>query len=429
MPREVYLIGAANAFVADRGGIMGFGSRRVMGLGMPLLSLLTVSQFRAVLAHEFAHYYGGDTSLGPWVYKTQSSMVRIFQNIGSVGQLARVAVLGVMYIVITWILKGYFTAFLRATHFVSRRQEYRADELACLIAGRQNLVDGLQVIHRAAAAWPVYWKGEVSPPLSDGNLVAICDGFTRFVSAPEISAQIAKTLETRLEDEKVKPYDTHPPLRDRISAAQKLADSPVPPDASLDTRPASILLDNCQATELQFVEHSIPELRGTLKYFAWDDVALRVTIPAWQKFVSQYGESLRGVTAASLSDQVSKFREIGSRIRDPKGMLLSPDQRTARAAGLFGAALALRLIDAGWQLQVQPAIFHIRRGDKEFNPFDAVNRLMAGKLSRDAWVARCRELEISEFTLLPEADGTGKSPSLLPAQAELFNLSPIRGGV
>ena len=33
MPSEVYLIGDVNAWVADRGGLMGFGSRRVMGLG------------------------------------------------------------------------------------------------------------------------------------------------------------------------------------------------------------------------------------------------------------------------------------------------------------------------------------------------------------------------------------------------------------
>jgi len=28
---------------------------------------------RAVLAHEFGHYYGGDQA-GPWVYKTQSDV-------------------------------------------------------------------------------------------------------------------------------------------------------------------------------------------------------------------------------------------------------------------------------------------------------------------------------------------------------------------
>jgi hypothetical protein len=39
VPGEVYLIWEPNAFVADRGGVMGFGSRRVMGLGLPLLAL------------------------------------------------------------------------------------------------------------------------------------------------------------------------------------------------------------------------------------------------------------------------------------------------------------------------------------------------------------------------------------------------------
>src|SRR5690242_17671386 len=42
MPHEVYLIPEINAWVAQRGGTIGFGSRRVMALGLPLLSLLTV---------------------------------------------------------------------------------------------------------------------------------------------------------------------------------------------------------------------------------------------------------------------------------------------------------------------------------------------------------------------------------------------------
>jgi hypothetical protein len=51
VPHEVYLTAEVNAWVTDRRGVMGSGSRRVMGLGLPLLSILTVSQFRAVLGH------------------------------------------------------------------------------------------------------------------------------------------------------------------------------------------------------------------------------------------------------------------------------------------------------------------------------------------------------------------------------------------
>jgi heat shock protein HtpX len=40
LPGEVYRIGQVNAFVADRGGILGFGSRPIMAIGLPLLSVL-----------------------------------------------------------------------------------------------------------------------------------------------------------------------------------------------------------------------------------------------------------------------------------------------------------------------------------------------------------------------------------------------------
>jgi heat shock protein HtpX len=409
VPREVYLIGEVNAFVADRGGILGFGSRRIMGLGLPLLSTMTVSQFRAVLAHEFAHYYGGDTSLGPWVYRTKSSIVRVFENIGSVGKIARIAILGLMYMFVATLLKWYFIAFLRIVNIVSRRQEYRADELASIVAGKQNLIDGLRAIHRTAAVWPAYWKQEVAPILGGGSLVAVGDGLNRFMSLPHISEAVAKSLETRLRDEKTQPYDTHPPLRDRIAAVEKLPDSP----ASQDSQPASTLLENAQETEMRFVEKRISDIApGSLAYVMWDDVAQKVTIPDWKQYVAEYAEPLRGVTAASLPDQLGRFREIGSRIRDPKGMLLSPEQRTGRAAGLFASALALALIRKGWDLKVQPGFFVMSHGTQELNPFQAVAQMMKNKLSREAWVSQCEELGLSTLFLLPEESPAQQSLSL-----------------
>ncbi|HKP77249.1 MAG TPA: M48 family metallopeptidase, partial [Longimicrobiaceae bacterium] len=40
MPAEVYAVSDLNAWVMQRGGFMGFGSRRVMGLGLPLMQVL-----------------------------------------------------------------------------------------------------------------------------------------------------------------------------------------------------------------------------------------------------------------------------------------------------------------------------------------------------------------------------------------------------
>jgi len=396
MPREVYLIGEINAWVMDRGGFMGIGSRRVMGLGLPLLSILTVSQFRAVLVHEFAHYYGGDTRLGPWVYKTQTAIVRVFQNIGSVGQLARFAILGMMYMAVSTLMKWYFIVFLRAINLVSRKKEYRADELACLVAGSKPLIEGLRAIHGASPAWPAYWESEITPLVNDGALPGIAEGFARFIAVPRIREQIDAILEKEIREAKSNPYDTHPPLRDRVAAAQMHPGNLW----NEDTRPARTLLDRLDAAELRFLETMNPKLKpGVLESMNWDEVGIRVSIPGWKKYAAEYSAILDGVTADSLPDRIPKLREIGFDIRDPEGMLLSPEQRTQRAAFLFAIGLGLSLIDHGWTLHKQPGVFHFQRGEEQLNPFVIVEQLQSGSLSPQDWVLRCRALGIAQIAL------------------------------
>src|SRR5262245_20582006 len=46
VPTDVYLLNEANPWVAQRGGLMGIGSRRVMGVGLPLFQALSVTEWR-----------------------------------------------------------------------------------------------------------------------------------------------------------------------------------------------------------------------------------------------------------------------------------------------------------------------------------------------------------------------------------------------
>jgi heat shock protein HtpX len=411
MPSEVYLIGDVNAFVADRGGLLGFGSRRIMGLGLPLLSLLTISQFRAVLAHEFAHYYGGDTSLGPWVYKTQGAIVRIFQNIGSVGKLARIAVLGLMYMVVATLMKWYFQVFLRAINLASRQREFRADELACIIAGRQPLIDGLRAIHGASMAWPTYWKTELVPVLNSGALPGISDGFARFVEVPRISEQIQKGIARQIQEAKQNPYDSHPPLRERIGAVQKIPREQLSHTLThQDSQPASTLLNFANDLELRFLEGANPNLKpGSLQCISWEEVGPRVMIPHWRKFVAQHASFLEG-TAESLPALTAKFPQIGDSMPNPPGLLLDPQQRTQRAGHLFAVGLSLALIDLGWRLVTEPGVSCLRLQKQELNPFLSIEQLRAGKLSADEWTARCRALGIADVPLRPPAVVPASSP-------------------
>jgi heat shock protein HtpX len=403
LPREVYLVGQVNAFVADRGGIMGFGSRRVMGIGLPLLSSLTVSEMRAVLAHEFAHYYSGDTRMGPWVYKTQSAMIRAFRNIGSLREFGRIAALQFMNMVATFILKSYFIFFLRVINFVSRNKEYRADELACLVAGAEPLVKGLRKIHGAAMAWGPYWNSEVVPVLNQGCMPAIAEGFSRFLAAPQIELQVTKGIEREIAEGKTEPYDTHPPLRDRITAIEKLEAEPGENDQEL----AMTLLEEPKSAELQFLELMNPKLaKNSLRQVGWDEIGRTVTIPSWKAAVQEYAPMVAGTTAGSLPEVVKKLPQMGSKIRDPRGMLLTPQQRTQRAGELFGMALGLALLESGWELEAQPGSFYLHRGTDRMNAIAAMAELVEGKVSTADWLKKCHELGIRDLAL---DSGTGSA--------------------
>ena len=403
VPREVYLLGQVNAFVADRGGIMGFGSRRVMGIGLPLLSILTVSELRGVLAHEFAHYYSGDTRLGPWVYKTQSAMIRTFENVGKLGSVGRVAAFQMMHLVVTFVLKQYFVLFLRVIHSVSRRQEYRADELAGLVAGAVPLVEGLRKIHGASLAWPVYWNAEVIPVLQQDCVPAVGDGFARFLAAPQIAVQVSHGIEQEILQGKTSPYDTHPPLRDRIAALERLSTSSPVHDSEL----ASSLMNPVESAEIQFLEFLNPKRPvSSLRRVGWDEIADQVTIPSWKSAVNEYASFFQGVTAESLPEIAKKFPEMAASIRDPKGRLFTREQRTQRVGHLFAMALGLSLLERGWKLEAQPGSFYLYRGAEKMDVVSAIDDLVAGNMSRDDWIALCNRLEISQVVLACPSSGS-----------------------
>jgi Zn-dependent protease with chaperone function len=249
IPAEVYLTLDVNAGVLDRGGIMGFGSQRVMVLGLPLIGVITISQTRAALGHEFGHYYTGDTRLLPWVHKTRAAMIRTIQNLGS-DRLARAferfgwAQMALMIAI--GILTTYWKLFMRISQAISRKQEYRADELACCLAGSRALKGALEAMHKAAAAAPSFWHSEMRPAIGAGYRPPLADGFAQFIAAPRISKALAASLEAELKRPAVHPYDTHPPLRDRLTAASAI-DGAGP---SLDDTPAITLLDDVDCLEL-----------------------------------------------------------------------------------------------------------------------------------------------------------------------------------
>ncbi len=372
MPAEVYAIGEMNAWVMDRGGIMGFGTRRVMGLGLPLLQVLNVSQARGVIAHEFGHFYGGDTKLGPWIYRTRSAMIRTLTGLAEHGSLLQKPFI--------W----YGNAFMRITQMISRGQEFTADRMAAGIVGSQAMIDGLRVIHGGGAVFDAYWRNEYVPALDKGYRPPLAQGFAQFLSVPRITDAVNKIVSEELESGETDLYDSHPSLRDRVAALRQ-----VTVNKEQDVKPSISLLRDLEKLETSFlVTLTDPATVEKIQPISWDQVGGKVWIPLWQEHVGTHRNVLQGVRLHGLpeilSDPVSKQQLLsGTSETDEEG-------QNHFLEGLIGAAVALIVAREGWQLSATPGndVVLSREGEDVF-PFIAVRQLLGGDLSADSWGRVC----------------------------------------
>ena len=385
MPREVYLVPDVNAWVAQRGGVLGIGSRRVMGLGLPLMQALSRSQLRAVLAHEFGHYHGGDTALGPLVYKTRATIIRTIQGLGN----------SIVQAPFLW----YGKMFLRLTHSVSRHQEYAADALAARIVGARPLVTGLQQIHSASVAIGPYFSNVVAPALGAGYRPPFANGFARFLRANAISDMLSKMLEAEMASVQSNPYDTHPPLQQRIAALKSIAAG----EPAADDSPAITLLDDVPGLEARLLASMFGEDKTRdLKPVRWEDLGENVHRPNWERLLKQHASALAGLTFASLPELARDVPAFANRLAKAVNQQISAEQAPHLTNVIVGAALAQALLMRGWTLHAEPGDpFTLRRGEEVIDPFKIFPGLASGELSADDWRRQCEWWGIATVSLKP----------------------------
>jgi Zn-dependent protease with chaperone function len=379
-PKDVYLVPDANAFVTQRGGWMGFGGRRVMGLGLPLLQTLSVTEMRAVLAHEFGHFHHGDTALGPWIHATRAAIARTLSSLRQ----------STVRFAFVW----YWKAFLRATHAISRAQEFAADALAARTVGADALTSGLRKVAGVAAAQSAYLQQEVAPVLRAGRRPPLAAGFEQFLCVPRIQASVQALVEAEMREARDDPYDTHPPLSRRIEALSK-AESARP---VVDDRPAIALLNDPASLEAPLIETITGwRVAATRPPIAWSEVGRDVYLPAWRKSGGEVALNLAGMTPSTLPTDAASLAAVGRRFVSAPGDLAA---ETDFGANAIGIALAVLLARVGWTPRCElgePVAFE--RGGDRIEPFDAPRRLAAGELTEDEWRALCRRAGIADVDL------------------------------
>ncbi len=390
MPREVFLVMDVNAWVAQRGGVMGFGSRRVMGLGLPLLATLTIPQMRAVLAHEFGHYHGGDTMLGPWVYKTRAAIGRTLANLEEYS-----SVLSALFLL-------YGKLFLRITHAISRAQEFAADRLAAQIAGATALAGGLKAVHANAAAFQAYCNADLAPVLGGGMRPPVAEGFQRFLVAPAIAPKLDQLVERALANAEADPYDTHPPLRERIAAVEAIGGPAVAGDA-----PAITLLDNVDALELALFAHNSADA-NKLTRVRWDELGETYYLPLWRTQVREVVPLLDGLTAGKLPEAIADAATLAARVPAGLRRQLNELELVEQTKWLLGSALCVALAARGWKVVCGPGIGYVEHDGHRIT-LDDLALLRDGGIAAEDWRNTCRDAGILDLPLAPESAATASA--------------------
>ncbi|MFF9086864.1 M48 family metalloprotease [Streptomyces sp. NPDC014991] len=247
-PDRILLTGDVNAAVSENPRLLGLlpGPRRLY-LGVPLLTGLTEAQLKAVLAHEYGHFTGGDTRLSALVVRGRVQIARVIdqfhakaddkvaadrarQERASAARVAKgkkakevdTAGTGATYRTMARIYTAYGRLYLRASLSTARAQEYAADLTAARIAGREATASALREIPVLSSSHDFYLEGYATLGVPAGLLPPrgeFFGGFGRLLAArePELVG-----LRAELPEEPAGPYDSHPPIAERVRRIEAL---------------------------------------------------------------------------------------------------------------------------------------------------------------------------------------------------------------
>ena len=385
-PEEVYLLPDVNAFVTHRGGIMGFRSHRVMGVGLPLIKALSPAELRSVIAHEFGHFVSGDVALGPWIYKTRAA---IFRAIGSVSGS-----------VLQWLFTAYGKMFMRMTMQVSREQEFVADATAAKVAGVAPAISALKRVEIIAPAYASYFSNEVVPILSAGYLPMVGDGFDRYLADPD-TAKMFQEYASQAIGAETGEYDSHPPTAERIAALSRIKEKPRenPKDAT------AVMLKEPERHIRALMDHIYgKENVSKLKPIKWDEVGAKVYAAMWHDMTVEHAAWLGKLTADQIpSDKkwwLKKGAELASQHNRPDA---GAEEHINYAKHVLLCAIGNALVRQGWIIQTAPGRpLNVVNGDKHFDAHVPLGKLADGTMTPEEWKTTCASLGLTGVLLKVE---------------------------
>lgn len=214
-------------------GVVAWGRSRALILGLPLLRVLTIAEFRAVLAHELAHLARGDATraarLARFVAGLRQALDRAGgQEHGPLGLLARGCARAA-----SWLIGP-----------IARGQEARADRAAASIAGGSAAASALV---KVALVQPLFREILEHYDPSDPDAPNLYAFFRAFWFRLPAESHTAMRLHL-LTSSATTNDSAHPPLPDRLALLLTYPD-PTAANSGSDNNPATTFLGDLEGFE------------------------------------------------------------------------------------------------------------------------------------------------------------------------------------
>lgn len=157
-PHRVFLTPDVNASVFYDLSLRSlvFPSKKNLNIGLGLVNVLTLDEFKAVLAHEFGHFAQRSMALGTWVYVSGQVIGAIVGRRDGFDTFIRglsrfdlrVAWVGWGLGLLVWAMRAVFDSAYRLLLLVdralSREMEFQADLVAVSVTGSDSLIHALR---------------------------------------------------------------------------------------------------------------------------------------------------------------------------------------------------------------------------------------------------------------------------------------------
>lgn len=168
-PRRIYLSADVNACVFYDSSFwsMLLPVKKNLQIGLGLVNAINLSEFKAVMAHEFGHFSQRSMKLGSFVYqvnniiynmlfknKDYSSFLQGWANIHSIFAMFASLTASIAN-GIQWILRRLYGVINKSYMSLSREMEFHADAVAGSVSGTQSPVSALRRLDIAHAAYTV----------------------------------------------------------------------------------------------------------------------------------------------------------------------------------------------------------------------------------------------------------------------------------